>query len=281
MTKPIAFLSLLCLLCQFSMGQAPFITAGDSSVLATNFDGQDAVSCHTCNTDYLVDLDGDAIDDFRVRHAYWNGTSGIFIDHLIECLDSNAFVHSTTDTVFSLDSPPVPMSVVPVVAQLNLGDSIDNSMNWRTNISNTIYSFTHTDGVLRPWNDQGYAAVKVDRGNTTCIGWIETDTLGNVYGFASNCATTTGTVERDPAGWVGVGPNPSSGRVTVRYRPIESGSYEINIRDLNGRLVASREGIASYQNHATFFDLNDQPKGLYLVSVQHGKHQYQTRLVIQ
>ena len=183
--------------------------------------------------------------------------------------------------MFSLDSIPVPLSVQPVVAQLDFGDSITNVMNWRTAPGTMIYSLTWGSGVLNPWDGRGYAAVKMDRVNSTCVGWIETDTVGNVYGFASNCMTITGTVESEPTGWIGASPNPSSGLVTVRYRPIETGPYEINITDLNGRQVASRQATASYQNHASVFDLSDQPKGIYFVYVQQGKHQYQTRLVIQ
>jgi hypothetical protein len=75
---------------------------------------------------------------------------------------------------------------------------------------------------------------------------------------------------------IDVYPNPSIGRITVRFSSLPNAGSKIDILDISGKKVASRFITES----AEVFDLADQPAGLYLVKAILGTNETIQKLIL-
>jgi photosystem II stability/assembly factor-like uncharacterized protein len=76
-------------------------------------------------------------------------------------------------------------------------------------------------------------------------------------------------------------PNPSQGKFEINLQALSLGSWQIQIMDINGRLV-NTQVIEKQTFNTTFpFDLSNQPKGQYVLKLSNGKETAIKRLLIQ
>lgn len=75
---------------------------------------------------------------------------------------------------------------------------------------------------------------------------------------------------------VDIYPNPSSGNFTVRFSGLPNNESYIDIIDITGKKIASRQVSSTLE----VFDLNNQRSGVYLVRAIQGKHETIQKLII-
>ncbi|MDP3928232.1 MAG: DUF5011 domain-containing protein, partial [Bacteroidota bacterium] len=71
-------------------------------------------------------------------------------------------------------------------------------------------------------------------------------------------------------GLVSVYPNPSNGRINIRLAAEQKENVQVSIYDMLGKLVQQTE-IKGNNLHANELELNNQPKGFYLIRIQTGE----------
>lgn len=76
---------------------------------------------------------------------------------------------------------------------------------------------------------------------------------------------------------VDVYPNPSMGKVNVRFSGMAEAGSRIDLLDLSGRVVASRKITGTTES----FDLSSAPRGIYLVKAILGNSEIVQKLVVQ
>lgn len=72
-------------------------------------------------------------------------------------------------------------------------------------------------------------------------------------------------------------PNPSAGKVNVRFSQLPEAGSRIDILDLSGRKVASRLISGSSE----VFNLDREPKGIYLVKAELGTSEVIQKLIVE
>ena len=75
---------------------------------------------------------------------------------------------------------------------------------------------------------------------------------------------------------IDVFPNPSSGRVNVRFSSQPEDGSHIIIMDISGRKVVSRIVTGTFEE----FNLENQPAGIYFVKTSLGKNETTNKLII-
>ena len=90
-------------------------------------------------------------------------------------------------------------------------------------------------------------------------------------------SSSTNVVEIDDAVKIDVFPNPSSGRVTVRFSEMPAAGSKIEITDIAGRMISSR----LISDTSEEFNLDQQSGGLYLVKTILGSNTTIQKLVIR
>jgi hypothetical protein len=94
--------------------------------------------------------------------------------------------------------------------------------------------------------------------------------------FARLKSATTGTERLTAETKIDVYPNPSVGKVNVRFPEMPEFGSRINVIDMTGRRVASREITGTNE----MFDLSGQPSGMYVVETVIGSKVSQHKLII-
>lgn len=94
--------------------------------------------------------------------------------------------------------------------------------------------------------------------------------------FATLKSVTTNTDNSMLTMKLDIYPNPTAGKLTVRFNEMPEFGSRIDILDLAGRKVASREITGSNE----MFDLSNQPSGMYLVKIISGSKESQRKLII-
>jgi hypothetical protein len=76
---------------------------------------------------------------------------------------------------------------------------------------------------------------------------------------------------------VDVFPNPSVGKINVRFSGMAEPDSRIDVLDLSGRIVASRKITGTTES----FDLSSAPRGIYLVKAVMGSSEIVQKLIVQ
>lgn len=76
---------------------------------------------------------------------------------------------------------------------------------------------------------------------------------------------------------VEVFPNPSMGKLNVRFSGMAEPGSRIDVLDLSGRIIASRKITGTTES----FDLNNAPRGIYLVKAVLGSSELVQKLIVQ
>lgn len=76
---------------------------------------------------------------------------------------------------------------------------------------------------------------------------------------------------------VEVFPNPSMGKLNVRFSGMAEPGSRIDVLDLSGRIIASRKITGTTES----FDLNNAPRGIYLVKAILGSSELVQKLIVQ
>lgn len=266
-----------------SFAQTSSIVCGDSTTNATFYNGQYIEMPHANQgSEYFeIDLDGDNLPDFEMRSYAWTGSSGSYWGDRLEPKDSSRLIHYTYDSVIVTGFPP-PDLYQQGVAQLTAGDTVDSSLDWvskRLTVAHySIENFAQYN--FLPF-DSGYVGLQIATPEFSCFGWLLCNKEGDVFGYASNCRTLTSRAEPKPELSISLGPNPSEGQFSIRFLPPKKGPFTVEIRDLQGKLLQSRNRTATMQQHVEVFQLQDQPRGIYLVEVRQGDARWNSRVVLQ
>lgn len=88
---------------------------------------------------------------------------------------------------------------------------------------------------------------------------------------------TTGVRKMDDLVKIDIFPNPSAGKVNVRFSQLPEAGSRIDILDLSGRKVASRLISGSSE----VFNLDREPKGIYLVKAELGTSEVIQKLIVE
>lgn len=75
-------------------------------------------------------------------------------------------------------------------------------------------------------------------------------------------------------------PNPSSGKVTVNFKPDSKKKAQLKITDESGRVVYSEE-VKTASEFTHEIDLSNEAKGIYFVELVQGKIKYVNRIVLK
>ncbi|MFN6946058.1 MAG: T9SS type A sorting domain-containing protein [Cytophagaceae bacterium] len=89
---------------------------------------------------------------------------------------------------------------------------------------------------------------------------------------------TTGMVQKSSGNFVTVMPNPSNGVFTLSIDNVSSSILGIDIVDMKGRVVYSRETNVNTAQHLEHFDLSNIAKGIYYVRINGGQ-QVKTKMI--
>ncbi len=76
-------------------------------------------------------------------------------------------------------------------------------------------------------------------------------------------------------------PNPSDGRFILNFDLIESGPAIVQVYDLNGRQIYSREFAGEPGSYTEQIDISGEPKGVYYLSVTQNGKNFAKKVVIQ
>ena len=81
---------------------------------------------------------------------------------------------------------------------------------------------------------------------------------------------------------VSVYPNPARDRVQLQLSVADAGRAVVNVYDVNGRRVYSRDmGVVAEGDHAIELNCSTLPRGMYLVNVNFGRQTATTKLVVR
>ncbi len=76
---------------------------------------------------------------------------------------------------------------------------------------------------------------------------------------------------------LGLFPNPSAGLFTVWLNNLPSEKLSVQVFDLNGREIMSRDYVNTTQDFRSSIDLRSYPKGIYMIRVSNGEKVYMMR----
>lgn len=106
-------------------------------------------------------------------------------------------------------------------------------------------------------------------------GQLVFDRNGSVFATLKSATLTAKGIDNELQ--VEVFPNPSIGKVNVRFSGMAEVGSRIDVLDLSGRIVASRKITGTTES----FDLNDAPRGIYLVKAVLGTSEIVQKLIVQ
>ncbi|GAB4327781.1 MAG: hypothetical protein OHK0038_01560 [Flammeovirgaceae bacterium] len=76
-------------------------------------------------------------------------------------------------------------------------------------------------------------------------------------------------------------PNPSQGKFEISLQNLSLGSWQVQIFDVKGRMIANQIIENQHTQYEHSFDLNNQPKGQYFIKLSNGKQVAVKKLLIQ
>jgi hypothetical protein len=76
-------------------------------------------------------------------------------------------------------------------------------------------------------------------------------------------------------------PNPTSGEFIIRTSGLNNDNALITVRDISGKVILRENIIDSNNAFTKSFNLVDQAKGLYFITILDGENQYNQKLIIQ
>ena len=76
-------------------------------------------------------------------------------------------------------------------------------------------------------------------------------------------------------------PNPTNGTFEIRSSGFNNSTVNISIRDLSGRIVASEFVNNATSNFRKSFDLNEQAKGIYFITILDGENVINKKVILQ
>jgi len=76
-------------------------------------------------------------------------------------------------------------------------------------------------------------------------------------------------------------PNPNNGLFALRFKTSRKASLDIRISDINGKLVYNEKASRFKGTYEKEIDLTNQPKGVYFLSIVHGKEMTAKKIVIE
>ncbi len=100
--------------------------------------------------------------------------------------------------------------------------------------------------------------------------------------YLGSCMAAKGTTVEPivKASALKVYPNPASGAFEVRLINFKPGTYQVNVIDITGKFVASRNVNTEYSTQDIRFDLRNNASGTYYIRVMNGKEVISTQVVI-
>ena len=195
-------------------------------------------------------------------------------------LESGSSAPNTTDTsspvVTAFDVPPTSSSLTVPLYGFTATDNVGvtgylvNETKATPSLSNSRWNSTAptTYQALTPGAKTLYAWSKNANGNVSTS--VTADVTITEGGIATGAGNITEALKID------IFPNPAVDVVTVRYSEKPAPGSHIDIIDMNGKKVASRE----ITNAEVSFFLSNQPSGLYLVKSFIGSNEKVTKLII-
>jgi len=113
---------------------------------------------------------------------------------------------------------------------------------------------------------------------------VQAETINGQMQYEKNASVlvklkslTTGVRKMDDLVKIDIFPNPSAGKVNVRFSQLPEAGSRIDILDLSGRKVASRLISGSSE----VFNLDREPKGIYLVKAELGTSEVIQKLIVE
>ena len=76
-------------------------------------------------------------------------------------------------------------------------------------------------------------------------------------------------------------PNPAIDKATVKFTADSDEQYHLNLTDVIGQHLLSKEGNATEGVNIIDLDLNTVAKGVYLLNIMSGKNTQQIRVVVE
>lgn len=159
---------------------------------------------------------------------------------------------------------------VCMVSNLGYGASLvhlDSNLNFQWNrwIANFPY-FTEEPMKLRQAHDGGYIIVGWTRRGAKGGWFVKTDSLGFALPNGADTLYHIGIGEQNEQS-IGfkVYPNPTSDKVSIAFEEIPKCSIQLQLYDITGRLVESKEVKNKSNINFDLFDLN---KGIYILNIK-------------
>jgi hypothetical protein len=133
--------------------------------------------------------------------------------------------------------------------------------------------FTNGDAIkIYLWNKS--ASIKTEVGTIPLEGTMVFAQNGSVLIEMNNLTTGTNLLTNDVQ--FNVFPNPCNDKFTVRFNELPDLGSRIEILDIAGRMVSSRQ----IENQSEMFDITNQPPGLYLVKTTIGSKSKTQKLIV-
>lgn len=208
------------------------------------------------------------------RGDVWDVIRDSFSASLVGNIGSSSVVGATSLT----------SSVIAVTEEGDIVRSVNNGVNWSwissvsqlsitgfANKSNNIYVTTHCGEIARSTN-QGSNWTWQGSASQIGVKGITSDTL-TLIGIGDSSAIEALQI-------LGVHPNPSRGRFTVRFMASETGDGRLRIFDILGRDLGTLwQGTIS--SGINLLDLEKDAQGVYFLILESDKATATTKLILQ
>lgn len=262
--------------------KAQFIIAGQYSASDYHLDIPDtlvAMTCQNCPGSLLIDINGDATNDFEIYTSAFTSPGSQNRQVIVKPKSGNKVAGI-------IDSCGMPMAT-----SFSFSDTINVSANWLA--SNVYLSFTDWSYGNPPQHceDQtffvpaSFLGVQLISLTDTVYGWVgigyiysTSSTSCKIYEYACN-SSNSGTLIFNPETAITISPNPTSSFLTIELNS-KMWNKIIYVKILNGLGQVVHE-TQFFSNQKNQIDLSAVSKGIYAAQIYDGHKQVQRKLVKQ
>jgi len=235
------------------------------------------MSCYYNGDSFLLDMNQDGIDDFKISTYGIGCNGGGTGDCIINGMYPEAKVISHPDTVFPPDNPPVAFIIADT---LNSGDTIPGhySINGGTYLWAYYYGPIYEHPLNYYWWDIGphYVGVYFGESNETYYGWIKisttyVSTIIHAYGY--NLTPYIGVEEETEKLEFEIFPNPSKDHLHIKIKDIIEG--DIIIYNSNSKAVLTK----IHKGSSNKINISNLPNGMYFLTIHTDRQKYMKKFI--